>query len=646
MDRRWLVFILLSFAVIQLFTLMMSREQQKRRTTMKPAGQTTATLHAAAATTGSAQLADATATASETADAANARPAAAEETSRTYAAHPGEITTLTTERYAIGVDRIGAVINSWRVTDIGTKSFRTENPAGVEMVCRIPSGDPARPAPQTWPLEISFREDNARGYEELNTIEWNEASAPGAGESGRVRTTYESPVLQGGIRVTKAFDFAKDRFFSTFKVTLHNETTSPIRLYDETNRGLVVRWGPGLLERNWHEKSSDYAYDRSCYRMNGKVYAAAPGPDKPPVEAEGPITWAGVESKFFSALLVPYQPDDAARLQTYYFRSLVPTAHNVKAEGFHPPLTVELATGRLDLAAGASQTFEYGIYVGPKRYGNLKDSKHDLQTLMFFDAYGFMRPIYLFLTDLLNWIFRFVGNYGIAIIILTIMVRLAAFPLTQHSIKIQAKTMAEQSKVKPYIDAINEKYKDDPQEKNRQVWKVYQEHGISPFGALRGCVPMLLQMPVFIGLYRVCSDTIDLQGASFLWMKDLSVADHLFPLGVALPIVGSYFNLLPILMGVTQMIATKVSMARIKTMDATQKQMMYMMPVMMAVMLYTMPSGLMIYWNASNVWQIFQTFLTNRQLAREEAKHAAQGGAVVVQPAVAPKAPPKKAKKR
>jgi YidC/Oxa1 family membrane protein insertase len=298
------------------------------------------------------------------------------------------------------------------------------------------------------------------------------------------------------------------------------------------------------------------------------------------------------------------------------------------------------------LPARGQRSVDFGLYIGPKKYGILKQYKHHLQTLMFHTSWPFMRAIYLFLTDLLNWIFNFVRNYGIAIIILTVLVRLATFPLTQHSIRIQAKTMAEQSKVKPFIDAINEKYKNDPQEKNKQVWKVYQEHGISPFGALRGCVPMLLQLPVFYGLYRVSNDTIDLQGAHFLWIRDLSLPDHLLAFGIAVPLFGwTHLNILPVLMGFTQMIATKVASSRIKVQDPTQKQIMYMMPVMMTVMLYNMPAGLMLYWNASNVWQIFQTLITNRQMKREELKRE-QAGAVGITAAPPPPAPKDKPRKK
>ncbi len=148
---------------------------------------------------------------------------------------------------------------------------------------------------------------------------------------------------------------------------------------------------------------------------------------------------------------------------------------------------------------------------------------------------------------------------------------------------------------------------------------------------------MLLQLPVFFGLYRVCNDTIDLQGAHFMWIRDLSHPDHLLRIGSQIPLVPEYLNLLPVLMAATQMLATWVASANMKQMDPTQKQMMYLMPLMLLFMLYSMPSGLMLYWIASNIWQIGQTMITNRIMRREQA---AQGLAGVPHPPVAPPPPP------
>ncbi|MCX7625953.1 MAG: membrane protein insertase YidC [Candidatus Sumerlaeaceae bacterium] len=646
MERRWVLFFILSFLIIQIFMLVEEARHPRRRSSERIATteeHTTAPLVASAETTAALELAQTAPQKQERAALGLNRTV--ESTSLTIALHPGEITTVTTEKYAMGIDHVGAVVNSWRLLDPGSQSFsrRLEEGEGIELVRRIPQKDPEMPVFQNWPLEISFQERSAFSYEDFNAVPWEVRRTSETVGKRNLVVECLSPSIRG-VRVKKALILPQNEYFSTLRVTLVNETSSTISITDENGRGLLLRWGPGLVERSIGQPDPNVGYDAAVYRKDGAVYAMHPVPEKEPLAADGRIEWAGVESKFFTALIVPEQPDDAARKKIYYVRSLVPARHNPEIKGFIPPLTLELATTKFDVPPLSEVALEYGLYVGPKKYEILKKYGASLESVVFHNSYAVMRALYLFLTDVLNWIYALVGNYGVAIIVLTILVRILLFPLAQHSLRINAKTMAEQAKIKPYIDAINEKYKNNPQEKNRQIWKVYQEHGISPFAPLRGCFPLLLQLPIFFGLYRVCNDTIDLQGAHFLWIKDLSQPDHLFSLGFVVPFFGwTHFNLLPILMALTQLLATKVSMARVKVQDPTQKQIMYMMPAIMGVMLYTMPSGLMVYWNVSNVWQIFQTIYTNAVMAREEQQRQATGQ-VVSMPA-APAQKPKRKKK-
>jgi YidC/Oxa1 family membrane protein insertase len=178
--------------------------------------------------------------------------------------------------------------------------------------------------------------------------------------------------------------------------------------------------------------------------------------------------------------------------------------------------------------------------------------------------------------------------------------------------------MAEQAKIKPDMDKINAKYKDNPTKKQQEIMKLYREHNINPFGMLKGCVWLFIQLPIFFALYRLLSQSFDLRGASFLWIDDLSEPDKLFAFGFTLPLLGDHFNLLPILMAATQLLVSKLSMnpnaAGDPAQQAMQKQMMYMMPVLMMFMLFRFPSGLMLYWTISNVWQLFQQRFVNRKI--------------------------------
>jgi YidC/Oxa1 family membrane protein insertase len=168
-----------------------------------------------------------------------------------------------------------------------------------------------------------------------------------------------------------------------------------------------------------------------------------------------------------------------------------------------------------------------------------------------------------------------------------------------------------------HLDKLNEKYKDNPTKRNQEMMKLYREHNVNPFGMLKGCMWMLIQLPIFFALYKLLSQDFDLRGASFLWIEDLSKADHLFHFGFSIPWMGEYFNLLPVMTAATQMLVSKLTMNPQAISDpqqaAIQKQMMYMMPIMILVMTYHFPSGLCLYWMISNVWQVFQQRFVNRK---------------------------------
>lgn len=612
-QQRWLLFFLLSFLVVWTFTLMSPQRKTAAGSGAETVATTTSTL---------ARAPDPVPTNNPVVSPASSL---VDGTSITLVSRPGRTETVQTANYRLEFDTVGAVIRSFRLRDPGSESFDKDDimtSQGIELVRMLPNGHPD----QVLPLEISFADRGAARevFEKFNYVEWS-AQVISRGEGGTAAVVqFDSPVIRG-IKLRKTLTIPADEYLSELTVTIWNESGTRVTIGDSSNNaadGLALRWGPGLVERDPLAAEADAVYDTALAYVDGDVTVLRPQPDQEALKAQGKLAWGGVESKYFTALFIPQQPDNAAALQNYDFRAYVPAAHKREnVEGYQPPMVVELGTPAFDLEPGSNRSFSYKLYVGPKKFQVLGEYKRGLEAAMFPEAFFFMRPIYLGLTDFLNWLYRFVRNYGIAIILLTCIVRLLVFPLTQKQIKIQARTMAEMAKIKPHLDAINEKYKNNRAERDQHIWKVYKEHNVSPFAPLRGCLPLLLQMPIFIGLYRVCNDTIDLQGANFLWIDDLSVADHLFPFGVTLPILGYWFNLLPLIMGVTQMIATWVGLRRATNLDPAQKQMMYFMPIILTFMLYQLPAGLMVYWCTSNIWQIFQTMVTNKIMEREEAKH-------------------------
>jgi YidC/Oxa1 family membrane protein insertase len=201
-----------------------------------------------------------------------------------------------------------------------------------------------------------------------------------------------------------------------------------------------------------------------------------------------------------------------------------------------------------------------------------------------------------------------IPNYGVVIILLSALTKLLFWPLTQKSFK----SMREMQKLQPAMAELKEKYKDDPQKLNKAMMELYRERGVNPLG---GCLPMLLQMPVFIALFNVLRTTIELRRAPFmLWINDLSSPDIIAKMPFSLPFIGNNLSLLPILMGVAMFVQQKMQSA-----DPKQAALTYMMPIIFTVLFFTFPSGLVLYWLVNNILTIGHQYLMNRADRAQEA---------------------------
>jgi len=268
---------------------------------------------------------------------------------------------------------------------------------------------------------------------------------------------------------------------------------------------------------------------------------------------------------------------------------------------------IELAP--LELKPGEKKEIQLSLYIGPKEYTAL--SSFGALDVMDFGWFGFLGRWILIG---LNMLFRVCGNYGVAIILLTILIRVVLYPLNQKSFR----SMKEMQNLQPKIAALQTKYKDDPKKRQEEMMRIYKEHGVNPMG---GCLPLLIQMPILIAFFRVLQNAIELWGAPFyLWMKDLSEPDALYRISTGknvIPFIGRvvdgqayvFFNVLPIVMLVVFYIQQKMSptgMGASEEQQQQQKLMGYMMPVMFGVIFYNMPAGLNLYFAASTLLGILQ----------------------------------------
>ncbi|OPZ07385.1 MAG: Membrane protein insertase YidC [candidate division BRC1 bacterium ADurb.BinA292] len=439
-------------------------------------------------------------------------------------------------------------------------------------------------------------------------------------EEGFTGYRFTSPLVEPGVRVAKTFLLAEQGFAGRLRIQVTNESQFSLT-FDSGTGGLGVTLGPGLgLPFDDDNPIARFASVSAVAQTEQEFfYYKMKEPGESQALNTPSLRWGGVASMYYLISLIP---DGQTPVTT--FKSMIPS----ELARFIPPQrqkehlpyypAAEIYTPPFDLGPGQQFTAGFDLFAGPRQHKVLEQAGHDLDRVMFYDSTRVMRGLCLILMRLLDWFHGLVANWGMAIILLTVFVKLVTFPLVHKGLKSQAKMTAEMNRIKPLIDKLNEKYKDNPQKKQQEMFKLYREHGVNPLGMFKGCIWMAIQIPIFYALYRLLYQSIDLRGASFLWVADLSRPDMLFRLPVALPFIGEWFNLLPLITAASQM-----AMSKFMTTPPTdpqqaqmQKTMMYFMPVIILFITYRFPSGLMLYWLVSNLWQVLQQVWVNKHIRK------------------------------
>jgi len=466
------------------------------------------------------------------------------------------------------------------------------------------------------PSEVDFREYNSRqSYSLLNRLLFKHQIT--RMPNGDIDVLFTSP-LQEGVSITKRFLFRKNSCLTDLTITLHNNTKGDIVINDD-GRGLGVSWGPGFGQLFNIQDTYEKRYASSVYSLTNGITKGL-RPSETAQNVTGEVVWGGQNTRFLLAAIIPTGEKGVAFTSVIRPKNIINPGSQERIPQL-PPASATIWTKKTTLPAEGSRTQTYKIFAGPREYNLLKRSGFELSRAMFYTHWGWMRALCILLLYILDWLHGLLNNYGVSIIGLTIIVRIITLFPTYKGMKIQAKAMAEQAKIRPLIETLNEKYKDNPQLKNKKLMELYKEHGINPLGFLRGCLPLLLQMPIFIALYFLLSESSELRGAGFLWIKDLAAPDHLVSFGTPLPLLGLYLNFLPILMGISQVFVSMFSSTAVA--DPNQKMMTYFFPIFFTFILYNLSSGLILYWLVSNILQAAQQFYINRHMKKEQAAQGA-----------------------
>ena len=286
---------------------------------------------------------------------------------------------------------------------------------------------------------------------------------------------------------------------------------------------------------------------------------------------------------------------------TYFMTGIIPTenAQTITMDADDELVTIDLQAALETLAPGASNSYEYNIFYGPKKLTLLNEIGFNLGKIVYFGWFDVIAKPMLYL---LNWFYSVAHNYGVAIILVTIILKAIFWPITQKGLK----SMKNMQKLQPKVVKLKEKYKDDPTKMNAEMMSLYKTYKVNPLG---GCLPMILQIPVFFALYKVLLQSIELRHAPFmLWINDLSAPDRLY-LGFDIPYLGG-LPVLTLLMGASMFLQQKMTPT---TADPTQARIMMFLPLIFTVMFVNFASGLVLYWFVNNLLSILQQYLINRQ---------------------------------
>ena len=314
------------------------------------------------------------------------------------------------------------------------------------------------------------------------------------------------------------------------------------------------------------------------------------------------VKWVALDNKYFAAILQSKTPFILNQRREYLN----------DGKDNYPVIASGAWLGSIRLAPGESKSFDFNYYSGPKIIADLDAFDPSTSKVMHL-AWG---PLD-YLARLLLWLLikfnAVLGSYGWSIILLTLVVRLVFYPLTARG----NASMKKMQLVQPKLKEIREKYKDNPQLMNSKMMELYRTEGVNPFG---GCLPILLQIPVFFALYATLDGAVELRQVSFLWCHDLAAADTV----ARLPLY--FFNLPinPLVLAMTALMVLQQHMTPM-SMDPMQKKMMALMPIVMLFMLYDLPSGLTLYWTVSNLFSIIQLKLQQRSRSKESQNTPVKG---------------------
>jgi YidC/Oxa1 family membrane protein insertase len=524
----------------------------------------------------------------------NAAPMAADESSDSTALAkalpkaqalniPAASVTIETDDYTAIFSNEGAALTSFQLKKYQNR--QTHQP--VELV----NSDPAHPKP--FSLLYSGLPLNAQRF----TVEGSSKNLTQANEEAQLLFRYRNPQ---GLILEKHFTFKNGSYLIGTEITVSQ--AKPGSLEAGT---LTVEWADTLGREEMTAGTNSRVQGYRVATLAGDhVYSESMKKSQEAAEIPSPITWTALANQFFMAALIPDPSSGGASVKVVRdnnaFKSPTPEDPNpgLDPKTFTPRPLLVFQTP--ELKQGQSFKEKFQVFLGPQDYSLLKSLGLQLERVIDLGTFGF---ISVYMLALLQWFFTLVHNWGLAVILLSVSVKLLLWLPTHNSYKNMYITQQKMREVQPKVDALKRKYPDDKQKQQQEQMKLFNEAGINPLG---GCLPMLFQLPVFWALYATLNHSIELRGAHFLWLGDLTLHDPIY--------------VLPFLMGGTMILQQKVSGQLATQAAGQQKMMMWMMPVVLTFISTKWPAGLLLYWVVTNILSMVQQKVVNREVQKAKKK--------------------------
>ncbi len=384
---------------------------------------------------------------------------------------------------------------------------------------------------------------------------------------GSITFTYNPP--DGDISISKTYKFKRDSYLIELDMKITNNSGVEKRIEPFT-----LGWKAGVGPEDVAiKKGRGVQGIKPLLFHEGKLLKKIKIKEGESNDYTGDIKWIGVDNSYFLIAIIPEEN--------------IFSKANIKKEEIIPQ--IKLSTS-LNLRPGENKDIKVHMYLGPKEYERLKKAEKKLEETVEFGFFGSIGKGVLFI---LKFFYKITGNFGWSIVFLTMVLQVVLLPLTMKSFK----SMQSLKRIQPQINMLREKYKEDPKRLNVEMMSLYKTRKVNPFG---GCLPMILQIPIFWALFTTLRNTVELRFAPFIfWIKDLSSYDPLY--------------ILPVLMGIVMFLQQKMT-----TTDPQQAKMVVFMPVLFVVLFLKFPSGLVLYWFINNIFNLSVQLIIIRQSREKE----------------------------